>query len=503
VKTRNPFATMITNNLIITTMKTVKLIKSMILCTVLLGLTALASAQEVSKVYETDPFSGINVSSIYKVELVQGENNFVEITSDEKSLEKVEVKVKNGVLYLDFKGTARNTKLTATVVSPLMNSVTLSGASSLTGEGVFESPEMEIDLSGATSATLQVETQTLETNLSGASNLRISGLAENHEVNTSGASHLRAGDLVTQNADVKTSGASSAKVNVKNLLKANASGTSGISFDEDPLSLEVKTSGVASVKGASGQSAMAAMSSMDTTRLRVGSRDVLIIEDQETERTTSKKNKRKSFRDNWSGFEMGINGYMAPDYKISLPEESELIDLRYEKSFVYNLNLFQQNFNLIQNNLALVTGIGFTFNNYRFDNQTRIMQDREGVYFVEDEDNKIVKNKINVNYVNIPLMLEYQTSGRREVQKFHVAGGVIMGARIGTNARYEYDDNGKKRKEKDYKDFHIHPFKFDLTGRIGWGRVNLFATYSLNTLFKEGKGPELYPFALGIRLVSF
>jgi hypothetical protein len=69
--------------------------------------------------------------------------------------------------------------------------------------------------------------------------------------------------------------------------------------------------------------------------------------------------------------------------------------------------------------------------------------------------------------------------------------------------KYVTDENGKKRKEKNNHDFHVPPFRFDLTGRIGWGRVNLFATYALNNLFKDDKGPELVPFSVGIRLVNF
>ena len=40
----------------------------------------------------------------------------------------------------------------------------------------------------------------------------------------------------------------------------------------------------------------------------------------------------------------------------------------------------------------------------------------------------------------------------------------------------------------------------DATARIGWGWVNVFATYSLTTLFKTDRGPELYPFSVGLTI---
>ena len=72
-----------------------------------------------------------------------------------------------------------------------------------------------------------------------------------------------------------------------------------------------------------------------------------------------------------------------------------------------------------------------------------------------------------------------------------------------SHTKQVYFIDGKKQKDKDFQDFHLHPFRYDATARIGWGRLNLFASYALNSMFKEGKGPELTPFALGIRVVSF
>jgi hypothetical protein len=58
-------------------------------------------------------------------------------------------------------------------------------------------------------------------------------------------------------------------------------------------------------------------------------------------------------------------------------------------------------------------------------------------------------------------------------------------------------------KAKNYDDYYMNPFKWDATARIGWRFINLFATYSVNTLFKKDKGPELYPWTLGITFVNF
>jgi hypothetical protein len=482
------------------TMKNLRKISSALILIVMLVLSSAINAQDVSQVRETDPFTGIDVGSIFKVELIQGDNHFVEVTANEDLLDKIETAVRNGVLHINLKGTNRNAKASVLVISPEISSISVSGAATLTGSSDIEAPALNINLSGATTTTLSVITSALETKISGASDLTISGEAEHHTVNVNGAGQLKAKNLVTQTTEIKTSGASHASINVVDYLNADAGGTSSVVFDTDPVSKDVNVSGVASINDVSPE--YGPTSSSDTTRMRLGSRDITIVEDIDIERDERRK-KRRSFRDNWAGFEMGINGFMAPGYELTLPAESDPISVRYEKSFVYNLNLFQQNINLIGNNVGLVTGVGFTFNNYRFDNQTRLVKGPEEIEFVTDVENDIVRNKLFLTYVNVPLMLEFQTRGNREIERFHIAGGVIAGGRIRTNTKYIYDDDGEKRKEREYKDYYIAPFKLDLTARIGWGKVNLFATYSLNSLFAEGKGPELYPFSVGLRLVSF
>ncbi len=483
-------------------MKTKNLIKSSTLFLILMLFSGtFLMAQTATEVRSVDEFSAINAGSIFKIELTQNEVNFLEIETEEKFLKNIETEVKKGVLHLNFKGSTRNATIIARITSPEIDKITLSGASSLKGLSVIESADLEMNLSGATSAELSVITETLKTNLSGASNLRIDGATAHHSANVSGASQLRAMDLETETTVVRTSGASNARVMAKEYLEANASGTSSIRFDHQPASQKFTTSGMASINDlrTSGNAVLIG-DPADTTRIRIGGRDFLIIDDEKTKIRTERR--RAGFRKNWSGFEMGINGYLTPDNSLTLTNDGEYIDLRYNKSVVVNLNFLQQSFPLVSNNLGLVTGLGLGFNNYRFDNQTRIVYNREGLDFYEDTINSITKNKLTLTWINLPILLEYQTQGRG-FEKFHIAGGMIVGTRIGTHAKYVTDDAGKKRKEKDYHDFHVPPFRFDLTGRIGWGRINLFATYSLNSLFKDDKGPELVPFSAGIRLVNW
>ncbi|TVQ92653.1 MAG: hypothetical protein EA393_03130 [Bacteroidetes bacterium] len=483
-------------------MKTKEMIKTTtLLLGVMLYLSTSLFAQKITEVRPVEEFSAIDAGSIFKIEYTQGEDYFLEIEAEERFLENVETSVKNGVLKLEFKGSARNVTIDARIISPELERILLSSSATIRSTNEIQSSSLLVALSGSTTAHLQVNTPSLESRISGASNLTIRGLAEHHDATVSGASQLRASELSTQTTIVKTSGASNARVNAEEYLDANASGTSKISFSQEPASIQIKTSGMASVNGTQAHFINESADG-DTTRIRIGGRDLLIIDDEGTDRVRVERRRTRAFRNNWSGFELGINGYLSPDNSFTLQQEAQPIDLRYEKSVIVNINFLQQSFPIISNNLGIYSGLGLSFNNYRFDNQTRIVHTSDGVEFFEDED-PMRKNKLTLTYLTVPVMMELQTSARRSSEKFHIAGGLIIGTRIGTHAKYVYDDGGKKRKEKDYSNFHVPPFRFDLSGRIGWGRVNLFATYALNDLFKDDKGPELTPFSVGIRLVNW
>jgi hypothetical protein len=59
-------------------------------------------------------------------------------------------------------------------------------------------------------------------------------------------------------------------------------------------------------------------------------------------------------------------------------------------------------------------------------------------------------------------------------------------------------EGGSRRKEHTNTGIFLNNFRYGLRGEVGFGRINLYATYDFNQLFQDGKGPELNPIAFGI-----
>jgi hypothetical protein len=127
------------------------------------------------------------------------------------------------------------------------------------------------------------------------------------------------------------------------------------------------------------------------------------------------------------------------------------------------------------------------------------MKDENGVVIEYDAtlDGIVLdKSKFSTTYFTVPLLLEIQlpvTSYRT----INIAGGFIGGAKLASQTKMKYYDNGKEKiKEKD--DYSLNILRYGPTVRVGYESFQLFATYYMNGLFKQNKGPELYPFQVGV-----
>jgi len=90
-------------------------------------------------------------------------------------------------------------------------------------------------------------------------------------------------------------------------------------------------------------------------------------------------------------------------------------------------------------------------------------------------------------------MLEFQA--RVNQRPLYLAAGVEGALKLGAHTKWKTESGSKT---KDRSDFYINPFTYVLAARLGYDEFGLYGTYSLQSLFKENEGPELYPFTLGI-----
>lgn len=486
-------------------MKTLKAIQITLAIAVLLIPAALTASQTTEDRF-TEPFTGVSASSVFDVSITQSDDFAVTLNVPEEHLEDIKTRVKDDVLYLEFTGRDRRLrKLEVHISAPHYKFLQASGASAIKTSNTITAQALEVIVSGASNMELTIDVESLKTNISGASGITLNGDAISHVLVASGVSSVRAYGLETHTANVKSSGTSSVRLTVADTITAEASGTSSIRVRGNPPNAQYSASAAASIRGLEAAQTVdtGLIEEDDTTVVRIGDREVVIVDGKRPEVRTRKP--RTSWSNSWSGFYLGINGYLSPSNSINLGSDKQFLDLEYNNSVSVNLNVWQQNLAVTRGRnsaFGMFTGLGIGWNNYRFEQNTRLVHgDEELEYFIDEINFR--KNKLTVSHLNVPLMLEFQTNQRNPNSQFHIAAGINAGIRLRSHTKYVYRDQGSREKEKEFTSYYLVPFRYEAIARIGWGRVNLFATYALNGMFREDKGPEIYPFNIGIRLLNF
>lgn len=182
----------------------------------------------IDKKFSVDEFSKIDASHAFKIQISVEDETSVKIRTDENLMKYVEVYVENHTLYLGIKGIHNiNGSMKATISTPTLNGIDLSGACKIEVEGI-ETSSFSIDMSGACKGTF-------------------SGITEELDIDLSGATKINTVELKAKDVTVDVSGASKCSVYSSGSLFVDASGASKIVIYGDPSKIETDVSGASSI----------------------------------------------------------------------------------------------------------------------------------------------------------------------------------------------------------------------------------------------------------------
>lgn len=199
---------------------------------------------------EMGPFNSIDIRGAVKVYITQAQDYSVNIETDRNLMEFLDVSVIGNTLVV---GTRKGYNLrpskgiVAHISAPKFNKINVSGASEIIGENALTGDNVHISASGASKIILELSGNRLVTDLSGASTLILKGDVKDFDLEAGGASDINCFDLVTENARVDLSGASTVNLTVNKSLHAEASGASNVNY-KGSASVNSKSSGAGTIK---------------------------------------------------------------------------------------------------------------------------------------------------------------------------------------------------------------------------------------------------------------
>ena len=484
------------------------------------------------------PITGLIVDGIFSVEFITGDNPSITVVGDIDVVPNTKVETisqDDGTIFIKV-NTGKGKLI---VEGDYLRHIELSGITSFETKTPIEVDALLITTSGTSSATIDGIFRSVVAEATGASAIHLTGTAHNIAVDASGVSEVDISKLEYQEAEINATGVSRISVKEGADNKVSSNGVSSINIDIEKIYQNEDADEQDITILSAGNVIIKTTESSDSTSINIIESKIIIKDGKETitigpydicikpNQVIKIANRRKEkFDGHWGGIEIGINGYNTSDFNMNYPQGYEYLDLYFPKSIAFYLNLLELNVSLAKNQKwGMLSGLGFEWHNYRFANDVWLGMDNgalQGYYF---GGTSIKKTKLMVCYMTVPLVFEFQTNNKSNVNSFHVGLGVVGGLRIGSHTKVKFEDKNasyyltdalnapapplenyftsSKIKMKNHDDFYLNPLKLDATTRIGWSHINLFATYSLTPMFREKRAPELYPWTVGITLLGW
>ncbi len=241
--------------------------------------------------FNCNDFTGLELSGVVKVNLVKSDSYKVEVTLPSALQKYLQVYVRNGVLKIGWnkdiptklQKELGNWTCKAEVAMPELSKLEMSGITSLTCDDTFDLGEKEfsLDVSGVSKLkSLSVNAKKLDAEVSGASSCKIAGnFSGEVELDLSGTSK-NSFNINTNKLDADVSGCTKTNITGEfGKVEIDASGTSEVNLSGKVGTLEVDASGVSKVKAMDAETENAILETSGTANCSVNVTRSIMIED--------------------------------------------------------------------------------------------------------------------------------------------------------------------------------------------------------------------------------
>ena len=123
--------------------------------------------------------------------------------------------------------------------------------------------------------------------------------------------------------------------------------------------------------------------------------------------------------------------------------------------------------------------------------------------------NHFQKSKLVNAYLELPIELRFSMNPENNKKSFKAALGIKIGTLMDVHTKnknwVDKTDNtiagfSDKFVQKQKDKYFFNSNRFVGTMRVGYGSMSLFATYNLGVFVKEGLGPNVKPYSIGLTL---
>ena len=209
-----------------------------------------------------------------------------------------------------------------------------------------------------------------------------------------------------------------------------------------------------------------------------------------------------------------LPGSLVVDFGFNvLTDAPDKIDLGFWGSKLFNVYYFYD-LPLGKSNFTVRPSIGLGLESYKFKNDytlTRADDTRKPMFEpaskVFPQAEEIKKSKLYTNYVDFPLEVRLNSNRKNRRKGFFIALGGKIGVLFNSHTKVSYREDNQKKKSKTKEEFALNPVRYGVYGKIGVGKLGLFYSHTLSTLFEQDKGPnktnDTQSYSIGLSFAIF
>ncbi len=157
--------------------------------------------------------------------------------------------------------------------------------------------------------------------------------------------------------------------------------------------------------------------------------------------------------------------------------------------------------------LSMAFGPGIGSDHIKFDKTyVGIKENTTTLQFRDQSDTThFKKTKLATVYLEAPIEFRYTADPLRSGKSLKVAVGVKVGTMLNAHTRNVLLRNGSGQNINDYtmkeaSKRYFNTTRLAATARFGLGNFSLFGSYQITSLLKDGAGPVIRPYSIGLTI---
>lgn len=190
--------------------------------------------------YLFNNFRNISINGPYNIKIKKGDNFKITSNGPDFMLENTSVSMEKETLKINSNNivNAAFDNISFEIELPEIDELKINGYAKVDIDGFDKNENFKLNINGASSAVLNLNSKNLNLNLNGFSKIKLKNdlnIIDNLNIEINGASNADLSNIKLKNADIKILGASYLKINVEEKINIKASGVSTVEYYGNPV----------------------------------------------------------------------------------------------------------------------------------------------------------------------------------------------------------------------------------------------------------------------------